>query len=203
MARIFCILNFSFCKSSFTFRTPVNWLQTLVDITLCSHFSKYSDLLCFKLVIKSNVRLIPLTDYTESFKLCTLIVNVAFYELFAHFTKFNYRNFGRVADTGFLSGFKLCRKTVRIPTGNIRSFKACHILVSHNKIFENLVERVTKVNITVCIRRTVVQNEQRLALVCFHKVFINLFVFPVLKCNRFAFRKTCSHREICLWKIKC
>ena len=139
-------------------------------------------------MIKSDVRLIPFTDYAKSFKLRTLIVNVAFYELFAHFTKFNNRNFSRITDTGFLSCFKFRRKSVCIPTRNIRSFKACHILISYDKILKNLIKCMAKVNVTVSIRRAVMKNEQRLSLIYFHKIFVNLFIFPILKCNRLAFR---------------
>ena len=59
-----------------------------------------------------------------------------------------YKHAGKIRDYNITkkewvldgSCFKFRRKSVCIPTRNIRSFKACHILISYDKILKNLIK---------------------------------------------------------------
>ena len=78
--------------------------------------------------------MIPLSDCAEALELLALVVNITGNKLLAELSELYYRDIGRAADTGFLSGFKLCGQSVGIPTGNKRSLEACHIFVTNNKV---------------------------------------------------------------------
>ena len=55
IAFIICVLNLSFSKGGFVSGTPINRLQTLVDVTLTFHLAKDLNLLCFKFRKESKV----------------------------------------------------------------------------------------------------------------------------------------------------
>ena len=57
----------------------------------------------------------------------------------------------------------LNRKAMGIPARNVRSLITHHIARTQNKILEDLIQCMTHMQIAVCIRRAVVQNEKRLA----------------------------------------
>ncbi len=49
-------------------------------------------------------------------------------------------------------------KTMTVPARNIVTVKAAHEFRLHNKIFKNLIQGSTDVDMTVRIRRTIVEN---------------------------------------------
>ena len=71
-----------------------------------------------------------------------------------------------------LSGFQLDWQTVGIPTRDVRSLVSAHVLLTDDEILEHLVQSSAKMDVTVCIWRTVVQNVLRLALVLFDHLVI-------------------------------
>ena len=97
----------------------------------------------------------------------------------------------------------LNRQAVRIPARNIRCLVTGHILIADDKVLEDLIEGVTQMQITVCIRRAIMQNKQGLALVFLHQCIINMILFPLRQKLRLALGKTRAHREISLGKMDC
>ena len=78
----------------------------------------------------------------------------------------------RISYTGCLAGFKLGRQAVGIVARNIGRTEARHILILDYEILKYLVKSGAEMNLSVCIRRTVVQNIKRFALVCGDHFFV-------------------------------
>ena len=203
MAGILCVLNLRFREGGLTFRAPIYGLQSAIDITLVSHFGKDLDLLCLELVLEGNIRIVPFADAAQTLELLTLIVDVAGDELLTELAQLDNGNIRRAANARLLSGFQLGRQAVRIPAGNKRRLKARHVLVADDKILEDFVQRVSEVNITVCIGRSVVEHKLRLALVELHQLIIYFFTFPCFQGNRLALWQTCTHGKVGLRQIQC
>ena len=146
--------------------------------------------------------MIPFTYCAQTLELFALVVDIASYKLLAKLSQFNNRDVCRAADACFLSCLKLCGQTVSIPAGNIRSLEARHVFIAYNKVLKDLIERVAQMNITVCIRRSVVKHKQRLALVKLHQLFIEFVIFPFFQHYGFALWKSRTHRKLSLGKIK-
>ena len=80
-----------------------------------------------------------------------------------------------------------------IPARHIRSLVSAHILLADDEILEHLVERGAQMDIAVCIRRAVVQHKQRLALIVFNHLVVQIFFLPFLQ---LTLRQRASHVEL-------
>ena len=96
----------------------------------------------------------------------------------------------------FFAGFQLDWQTVGIPARHIRSLVSAHILLADDEILEHLVERGAQMDIAVCIRRAVVQHKQRLALIVFNHLVVQIFFLPFLQPCWFTLRQRASHVEL-------
>ena len=199
-----CVLvfNFSFSQSGLIMRAPVNRLQTLIDVALLCHFAKYFNLLCNKIVGQGQIRVFPVAYNAQTLELLSLGVDMLQCKFLTLITEI------LVADLMSIQAkcsncLTLNRKAMGIPARNIRSLKASHILITDNEVLQNLVQRMTQMQIAVCIGRAVMQNEQRLALILLHQCIIDVVLFPFGQKFRLALRKTSAHRKISLRKIDC
>jgi hypothetical protein len=60
-----------------------------------------------------------------------------------------------------LESFELDRQTVTVPARDIFDFPPVHNLKPQYKIFEDLVDRVAEMQVTVGVRRSIVKDESR------------------------------------------
>ena len=60
---------------------------------------------------------------------------------------------------------------------------------------------MTDMDIAVCIRRAVMQNKERFALVMLHQIFVKIMVVPVFQDFRLSVWQIGPHREIRLHHI--
>ena len=155
----FIVLIFDFCfsKSCFTVAAPVNRFKTFINKSFFSHLSEHFNLFCNIVVVKSDVRMVPVAYYAETFKLLSLCINILKGKFTAGFTEFNNTCLCRI-DTQLFNCLFFNRQTVSIPTRNIRSFEAAHILISYDNILKYFVHCMTQVYVSVCIRRAVMKN---------------------------------------------
>lgn len=89
-----------------------------------------------------------------------------------------------------------------VPAGYIGGFEARHILITDDDILQNLIERRTKMNAAVCVRRAVVEHIEGLAFVFLHQFFVYLLFLPIFERFRLAFREPRAHGEFGLGKIE-
>ena len=71
-----------------------------------------------------------------------------------------------------------------VPTGNIRGEIAALRMRLHNEVFQDLIERMSHVNRTVCIRRAIMKNERLTVLIFLEHLPIQPHIFPFLQAFR-------------------
>ncbi len=88
-----------------------------------------------------------------------------------------------------------------IPAGHVIRVITGHSLIFNDNILEHLVERGAEVNVSVCIRRTVVQRIGGLALVLLGKRVVHTLALPLLQHFRLSLGQIAAHRKIGLRQI--
>ena len=105
-----------------------------------------------------------------------------------------------LADGG--QGLQLNGQAVGIKAGHIGSLKALHVLLADDDVLDDLVQRGAHVDVAVCIRRAVVQDELRLALVVLHELIVQVVVVPILEHDRLLLGQTGTHLKQSLGQIQ-
>ena len=131
---LFAVFDFCFSQSGFAVRAPVNGLFAFVDITLVSHSTEYTDLLSFKAVMQSDVRVFPIAQNAQTFEVFALDINPLQSEVMA-FAAQSQRIQLIAVQAQLFDSSVLNRHAVGIPAGNIRGVEAASIFVFHDDIF--------------------------------------------------------------------
>ena len=91
------------------------------------------------------------------------------------------------------------RHAVAVPARHIRRIETRQRFRFDDDVLENFIYRMADVNITIGIRRAVVQHEARTAATRFTDALVETTLLPLGKHFRFAFRQIAAHRE---WRIR-
>src|SRR6185369_16425034 len=147
-------------------RTPVHRLSAAIKPAVVGKFGQLGSGLALILVIHGQIRTVPVPENTEPLELLLLDIDeflrvaatlLAHLEL-GHFT---------LLRSEILLDLKLDRESVTVPARHVRGMKPLHPLAFEDYVLEDLVQRVPNVNMTVCIRRAVMQDIKRFFAACF------------------------------------
>ncbi len=94
------------------------------------------------------------------------------------------------------------RQTVTVPTGNVSRIKAAQLTCLDDHVLQNFVDRMSHVNLTVGIRRTVVQHKFRRPGARQAQPLVETVFVPVLDPLRFALGQVAAHGEGGVWQIQ-
>ena len=144
--------------------------------------------------LKSKIRVVIVAYAAKADKFASLHVNIVQRKLFAHLTKVEGRVY--VLNADFFHGFQLDRQTVGIPSRDIRSLIAAHILIFDDNIFKHFVKRSAHMDVAVGVWRAVVKNVERKPFVFLHQFLIKLLILPSLYHFRLFLRKIAAHWEV-------
>ena len=175
---------------------PVNGLLALVDVALVRHFAENFQFLRFQMRIEGDIAMCEIADnaHTDEVFLLDLDPFLRVSEtLLAEFQRGHVRAiFAGVLEYGVFD-----RQAMGIPARYIDGFIASHMVVSDDDILQCLIQRMTDVDLAVCIRRAIVQYEGRCAFLfsLFDSLFIQMILLPEFYEARFLFRKVAAHRE--------
>ena len=201
IAVVLTVLDLSLSQSGTAVRAPVHGLQALVDVALLGHLAKDLDLACLKLRLQGQVGVLEITDDAQTLELVAHDVDVLGGKLFADLAQLQLGDvLLLVADGG--QGLQLDGQAVGIKTGHIGSLIALHVLVTDDDILDDLVQGGAHVDVAVCIRRAVMQDELRLALVVLHELIVQVVVVPILEHDRLLFGQTGTHLKQGLGQIQ-
>ena len=201
MAGVVCVLDLSLCKSSLAVGTPVNRLQSLVDVALLVHLAEDLHLSCLKLGLKGKVGVVKIALNAKTLELIHLVLYLCVSILSAVLSQLGSRN-STVFNAHLLKNLKFNGETMGIPAGNIRRAVAAHIFLLYNNVLEHLVECCSKVNVAIGIRRSVVKNIAGLALVLLDHLVVHSAVIRILDHAGLFLREVSSHGKVGLRKIK-
>ena len=201
IAVVLTVLDLGLCQSSAAVRAPVHRLQALVNVAFLGHLTKNLDLACLKLRLQSQVGVLKVTNNAQTLELVAHDVDVFGCEFLTDLAQL------QLGDVLFLVAdrrqcFQLNGQAVSIKTGHIRSLEALHVLLADNDVLDDLVQGSTHVDIAVCVRRAVVQDELRLALVVLHELIVQVVVVPILEHDRLLFGQTGTHLKQSLGQIQ-
>ena len=195
IAGILGIFDFRLRKRSAAFGAPVNRLEPLINIAFKGHFPKDLDLLGFKFRLQGQIRIIPFAEHAQTLELLTLVIDIGQRILAADFPQLQRGNRRRILHAGLCTGLQLNRQAMSIPTGHVRRIISRHIVIAHNKVLEDLIERCADMNIAIGIGRAVVQHIQRLSLILFHQAVVQPGALPLPEHLRLTLGQAGTHGE--------
>ena len=198
--RLILVFDLRLGKRSLIMRAPVDRLHALVDIALLGHLAENLDLGGLIVVGQRQIRAVPVADDTQALKLSALGVDMLMRKFLALGAELRGGNLAAIHAVS-LDRLTLDRQAVSIPAGDIRRLIAKHVARTQNEVLKDLIERMAHVQIAVGIRRAVMQNEERLALVLLHQLMIKVVFFPALQKTRLALGQAGTHGKISFWQI--
>ena len=201
IAVVLAVLDLGLCQSRAAVRAPVHGLQALVDVALLCHLAKNLDLACLELRLQGQIRMLEIADNAQTLELVAHDIDVLGSKLFADLAQFQLGNVLLLITDGGQS-LQLDWQAVGIKAGHIGSLETLHVLIADNDILDDLVQGSTHVDITVCVRRAVVQDELRLALVVLHELVVQVVVVPILEHDRFLLGQAGAHLKQGLGQIQ-
>ena len=90
-----------------------------------------------------------------------------------------------------------------VPAWYVRGIKARHVATFNDDVFQNFVDRVANVNVTVCVRWAVVQQEGRSTFARLADGLIYAFFLPLCHPEGFATRQIATHRKWGVRQVEC
>src|SRR5207253_345526 len=131
-----------------------------------------------------EIRVLPKAKNTQSLKIYGLSFERIGSVLAASAAYAQGRHVGLLRAQFFVN-VKLNRQSMTIVARNIRRIEAQHRTRLHNEIFQNFIERSAYVNVCVCIRRPVVQNEEGSASARASNHPVEIHLRPLLQARGF------------------
>src|SRR5690606_20992325 len=185
------IFDFSFGQCRAAIEAPVNRLQTAIDITFFHQRAKRTQFIGFIAEVHGLVRVIPFTKYAETDKVFLLA-----FDLFVGVGAcLGHDFFGRQILAKLFFDLYLDRHAVAIPARYVRSIETVKLTGLDDHVFQDLVDRMAQMNIAICVRWTIVQDEFGTALGGGADLFVDFAFLPLLDPLRFALGKIATHRE--------
>ena len=185
------VFHFRFRERGAAIETPVHRFQTTINIAFFQQGAERTDFVRFVAEVHGFVRIIPFAQHTQTaeagFLVIDLLIRVSagFLDHFIHRQVFAVQFFDLNFD----------RHAVAIPARYIRSIKAAQCACFDNHVFQNFIDGVAQMDVTVCIRRAIVQDEFRTTGSGFAHTFVDFFILPLFYPVRFAFGQITAHRE--------
>ena len=166
------VFDFGFGQGRATVQTPVHWLETLIQITITEHFAERANLVRFGAEVHGQVGIIPIAQHTQTdeilFLARHLFGGIGTTQL-AHFV-------GRQITAVLLFNLVFDGQTMAVPARHILRIKACQHLRTNDDVLENLVDRMTDMDVAIGIGRTIVQHKARAPF----RVLLDLLIQPTL-----------------------
>ncbi|MND95901.1 hypothetical protein D3C80_881680 [compost metagenome] len=185
------VLDFGFGQGRTAIEAPVHRLEALEHEALLDHLGQGADFTGLVGEVHGLVRVVPVTQHTQADELGLLPFDLL-------------GGIGAAQLAGLIgaqvlavSHFNLVldRQTVAVPARYVRGIETGQGLGTDNHVLENLVQRMTDVNLAVGIGRAVVQHELRTILANFAQLLVQANAVPALQNLRFALRQAGLHRE--------
>ncbi len=191
-ARVILVLDFGFGESGAVFDAPVHGLQALIDIPAVQEVDKRLGDDSLILGAHRQVWIVPAAEHSQPLEFPTMDVDEIRCIGPALGTDLRHAH-RRFAFSEFLIDLELDGQPMAIPARNIGSIEARHRLRLDDEILQDFVERCPEVNVSVRVRRPVVENVLLLSLAGFPNALVKATRFPLLEQLRFEHGQVCLH----------
>ncbi len=195
------VLNLGFSQRGAAIGTPVHRLGAFVQVAVFNDLGHGADDVGFGAKIHGQVGVFPVAQHTQTDEVGLLRFDLGLGVFAALGAEFGSGNLlARLADHAFY--FQFDRQTVAIPTRHIGGIKTGEALGLDDDVFEDLVDRVTDVNIAVRIGGAIMQNERRLARFGAANSAVEILIVPTFQHVGFALGQIATHRKLGFRKIQ-
>ncbi|MNM92966.1 hypothetical protein D3C81_1053220 [compost metagenome] len=185
------VLDFGLGQGRTAIEAPVHRLQALEHEALLDHLGQGTDFTGLVGEIHGLVRVVPVTQHTQADELGLLPFDLLGSVLAAQLAG---TVGGKVLAVGNLD-LVFDRQAVAVPTWHVRRIEAGQGLGTDDHVLEDLVQRMTDVNLAVGIGRAVVQDELRTILANLAQLSVQANAVPALQNLRFALGQAGLHWE--------
>ena len=187
IALVLGVLDLGLGQGGLVVGAPVHGLEALLG-----HLAEDLDLAGLKLGAQSQVGVLKVALHAQTLELLVHDADVLGGKLLADLAQL------QLGDTGLLVAegaqrLQLDGQAVGVITGHVGCLEAGHVLIADDDVLDDLVQGRTHVDIAVGIRRAVVQDVLRLALVVLNHPLIDMVLLPVLEHFGFLLRQTGPH----------
>ena len=172
--------------------TPVDWFFSLVNITAQQKFSEFLNCCRLIIVVHSHIRVIPFTKHAKPLELFSLNVNESIGVAAAEFSFLGLWHC-MLFLTQFLVYLMFYGEAVAVPSRDIYTVKPHHVLRFYDNVLDDLVQRRTKMYISVSIRGAVMKDVSFPPLRYRPYFFIDIHLCPFFKHFRFLPSQICLH----------
>jgi len=128
-------------------------------------------------VVHGYVRFFPQSYTAEPFKLFSLDINEALCVCPAPMPNVKFRQ-RSLFFLHFFLDLVFYWQSMAVPSRNVVCTKTCHEFGFDNNIFKDFIQSGPEVDMTVCIRRAVMENEKWMIGSPFYEFAIQLHIFP-------------------------
>ena len=198
--RVVLVLDFCFGKRRAAVNAPVNRLLSLVDESLLDEAAERADDVRLVARLHRDVRMFPFAEDDETL------------EFFGHQRHEALRVGGaRAAEIGarhlallrteLAVDLQLDRQPVTVVTRHVGRIEPRHRLRLHDDVFQDLIERVTEMDVSVCVRRAVMQHELRRAAPLLADLPVQVHRIPARDRLGLGRLQVCFHRKTCARQV--
>ena len=176
---------------------PEDRLVTLDQQSALCHFTKRAIDIRFELEVHRHIRVLPVGDDTQRLEALSLDIDELRRMGTAEFSELLRRHRLFLGLAKLLFNLLLDRQTMAVPARCHAYRFALKVVVLEDDIFEDLVERMSDMDVTVGIRRTVMQSEHLRTFTLGFHLFIDIGIKPYFVLLGLVCREVSTHREVC------
>src|SRR5450830_1305308 len=187
----FRVFHFRLGQGRLAVKAPVDRFQTTVDIAFFQQLAQRTQLVRFITMRHGQVRIVPFAQHAQTDKVFLLALNLHIGVGTGFFQHFGRR---QVLAVQFFD-LDLDRHAVAIPARYIRRIETGQRARLDDHVFQDLVDGMAQVDVTVGIRWAVVQDEFWTASGSLAHALINFLVLPLLYPHWLALGHVAAHRK--------
>ena len=192
------VLHFRFGQSRFLYGGPHHRLHAAIEHAVFHEFMDLPHDLAFGFLGHGQVGVVPRPSHAQALELRALRVHPIAGKAATFFAEIQSRHivFVLALFAVFLLNLPLNRQAMTIPARHVGHVIAHHLPAADNHIFQDLIQRVSHMDVAIRIRRAIMQDPFGLALRFLPDLRIEIHIQPALRDLRLLLRQTAAHREI-------
>ena len=195
------VLHFGLCQRGLTHHTPVNRFETTNHVPFGDDLAQSPHNARFHFWVHGEVGFVPLTHDAKADKISFLAGDLLRGVITASLAE------GFVVDfhtglTNFLLNLVLNRQTVAIPARHVGRIEAHETAGFNDHILQNLVDRVTNVNVAVGVGRAIVEDELFTPFTLLAQVGVYIKILPALEHFRLAYGQAGFHLKVSFRQVQ-
>ena len=192
------IFNLSLGQRRLFNRRPHDWLRAAIKLAALGELQQLGNNRRLGLKIHRQIGIIPIGIDAQPLQLLALRIDPILRISAAFGAELDSGNFVLVQLflAILLLNLPFNGQAMAIPTGDIRGVLAKQSLCADNHVFQDMVQRMADMHVTIGIRRAIMQDELLPPTTAIAQVRIEILLLPARQNARLLLRKASLHREV-------